>query len=117
MGPRVGQGAPWVRGRLGRLILELTPARALGAPAGVATLPSGLARGEQLAFYLAGPAANALAALLLLPFVGSTSGIGKVVLLGTIAMSALGALLNLVPRSVGGLASDGRRALALLRAS
>lgn len=104
----VGREPGIVRGRLGRLILTFDP-RPGSTREGFAQIVSHLSRGEQVAFVLAGPAAEALVAAAL---IGSERPRLQVV--G--AFGAVAALYNLVPHVRRGHASDGevlRRTLRL----
>jgi hypothetical protein len=111
---RVGRAPALWRFRAGRLRLELNPMPARNGPAGLATVYARFGVGTKVALALAGPFAQAVAALAI-ALVGARMGSTIVEVVGGLGIAE--ALLNLVPRERKGLRSDGTYLLDALRGS
>jgi Peptidase family M50 len=112
---RVGRAPRRIRGRVGRLAFELSLLPAGGKVMGTAQTFARLSRNEQVAYALAGPAAEALFVALLLPALQLTTGLVHDALLCGWALAMLHALLNLIPAQLGRHRSDGAMLVAVLR--
>jgi hypothetical protein len=110
---RVGASPARWRLRVGRLQLELNPRPARNAPAGLALIHARLGVGTKVALALAGPLAEASAAVLL---IGAGAKLHLLALTVVGVLGAADALANLVPVARLGHRSDGRYLLDALSA-
>ena len=109
---RVGRAPGLIHGRLGRLWFSWhVRRRGLDDGELVLEVPI-IEHRDRLLFALAGPSANVLAAVLLVPTWAALSGIAQICVAATIGLSLYMAVRNLVARSPE---SDGRQALSALR--
>lgn len=109
---KAGRSSPKWRRRFGRLSLELGPVPLIAGGDGVAEIYAGLGRTSKVAFALAGPAAGAVAAALLI-VLASRFQFRPLEIIGWVALGF--DLANLVPFRVRGDRSDGLYLLHALR--
>ena len=109
---RVGKAPGRWRLRIGRLELELHPLPARNAPAGLAQIHARCGPATMVAVSLAGPFAEATAAIVLIAF-GLKIQVDVLTVIG--ALGAADAVANLVPLARHGHRSDGHHLLDALR--
>jgi len=111
---RVGRAPGWT-GRIGRLAFSLNLVPARRDSQGLAQVFGRIGRIDAVALVLAGPLAQAVAALVVVGTVGAFMQTSDGVLAAAAAIGVADAAFNLVPRERHGRRSDGRFLLDALR--